>query len=373
MNNPLDEFKKMFSKFTSSKEKSVLGIDIGSSAIKLVQMKESGGKAILETYGSISLGLYKEEKGSVGQIASLSTESIVSVLGQLMKEANTTTKRTAVAIPSASTLVFTIVFPASVKESDLKSIVPIESRRYIPIDINEVTLDWWILPKRSFVTPDKPGQKEVSRETVVLVVAVRKDTVSVFKDVVAHSGLTQDFFEVEAFSTVRASIEHDLSTILVLDIGAARTKLVFVDGGVIRDVHVINRGSEDITQGLVASFNLSFDNAESIKKEFGLNVQDELQRKNIEQSIDFIISELKNVVYQYQQKYNVTLEKIILSGGGSRMIGLVPYLNEKLSVDISFSDPFSQTEAPEFLKGALADAGPEFAVAVGLCLRNLRN
>jgi type IV pilus assembly protein PilM len=372
MNNPLDDFKKIFKNLTASKEKSVLGIDIGSSSIKVVQMRDSGGKAVLETYGSISLGLYKEEKGFVGEVVNLPAERLSTALGDILRESNVTTKRTAMSIPSASTLVFTMTFPSSVKESELKSVVPLESRRYIPVDISEVSLDWWILPKRSFVTPSNPAKKKISTETVVLVVAVRKDTVASLQEVLVQSGLKQDFLEVEAFSSVRASVEHDLSTILVVDIGAARTKLVFMDGGVIRDVHVINRGSEDITQGLVSSFDMSFDEAENLKKNEGLNVLDESQRKNISQSIDFILSEIKNVVYQYQQKYGVNIDKMIISGGGSRMNGLLTYLNEKLQFEVFFSDPFGQTEAPEFLRGALGDAGPEFAVAVGLCLRELR-
>ncbi len=372
MNNPLEEIKKMFGSIGSNKEKSVLGIDVGSSAIKIVQMREVGGKTILETYGSISLGLYKEEDGSAGQVINLKRDKLVLALEELIKEANVTTKRVAMSIPAASTLVFTIVFPASVKESDLKTVVPIEARRYIPIDISEVSLDWWVLPKQSFVTPENNREKEEPKERVVLVVAVRNDTVDTFKQVLLDANLKNDFYEVEAFSLVRASVEHDLSSILVADIGASRTKLVFLEGGVIRDVHVINRGSEDITQGLVSSFDISFEEAEDIKKRSGLNVSDELKRNNMQQSIDMIVSEMKNVVYQYEQKNGSNIEKMVLSGGGSRMNGLLSYLIEKLPFDISFSDPFSQTESPEFLHEALAEAGPEFAVAVGLCLRDLK-
>ena len=372
MNNPLEEIKKMFGSIGSNKEKSVLGIDVGSSAIKIVQMREVGGKTILETYGSISLGLYKEEDGSAGQVINLKRDKLVLALEELIKEANVTTKRVAMSIPAASTLVFTIVFPASVKESDLKTVVPIEARRYIPIDISEVSLDWWVLPKQSFVTPENNREKEEPKERVVLVVAVRNDTVDTFKQVLLDANLKNDFYEVEAFSLVRASVEHDLSSILVADIGASRTKLVFLEGGVIRDVHVINRGSEDITQGLVSSFDISFEEAEDIKTRSGLNVSDELKRNNMQQSIDMIVSEMKNVVYQYEQKNGSNIEKMVLSGGGSRMNGLLSYLIEKLPFDISFSDPFSQTESPEFLHEALAEAGPEFAVAVGLCLRDLK-
>jgi len=373
MNNPLDEFKKAFSGLLKKKDKSVVGIDIGASAIKMVQIREEGGKAILETYGSLSLGPYKDPKGVQGEIANLPAEALSSAIRDLIREANVTTKRSVCAIPSAATLVFTLTLPASVRESEFASVIPIEARRYIPIDINEVTLDWWTLPNRTFVTPEDPVKKEEPKETTVLVVAVRKDTVTSFDEVMTLSGLQKDFFEVEAFSSVRGYAQRELGTMVLIDIGAARTKLIFVDGGVIRDVHVINRGSEDITQGLVASFNLSFENAEDIKKVYGLFVEDDTQQKNMYASLDFIISEMKNVIYQYEQKQGKGIEKMILSGGGSRMKGLFDYFGDKFSVEISFADPFVKTEAPEFLREALRDAGPEFTIAIGLCLRSLRS
>ncbi len=372
MNNPLDEIKKIMRGLTTSKNKSIVGIDIGSSAIKVVEMREVGGKAILETYGSISLGLYKEEKGVAGEVASLTAETLSVALNDVFKEANVTTRRAALSVPSASTLVFTLTLPASVKESELKSVVPIEARRYIPVDIADVSLDWWVLPKQSFVTPLDPNKKQESTSRTVLVVAVRKDTVTGLEEVLEKSRVEKDFLEVEAFSLVRANVEHDLSTILVVDIGASRTKVVFLDGGVVRDVHVINRGGEDISQGLVASFGISFKDAEYEKKRYGLNNPDEAKRKNVSQSLDFIISELKNIIFQYEQKNGVTLDKMILSGGASRLDGTLIYLEEKLSFPVVYGDPFSQSEAPAFLSEALKDAGAEFAVAIGLCLRGLR-
>jgi type IV pilus assembly protein PilM len=372
MNNPLDEFKKIFKGFGQKKEKSLLGVDIGSSAVKIVQMRESGGRAVLETYGSISLALYEEPRAELGEVVNLNEEQLVAAIQTVVKESNVTTNRAAFSIPSSSTLIFTITFPASIKETELKSMVPIEARRYIPIDINEVSLDWWLLPKPSFVTPSSPDKKEVHNETTVLVVAVRKDTVETFRGVMSRTELTQDFFEVESFSSVRASVEHDLSTNLVLDIGAARTKMVFMDGGIVRDVHVINRGGEDVTRNLLSSFNMKFPEAESIKKEYGLNNPDDKQRQNISESIDFIVAEMKNVIYRYSQKNGSAIDRIVLSGGASKLVGLQDYLSEKMATEVVFADPFSQAEAPEFLSGALKEAGPEFAVAVGLCLRGLK-
>jgi type IV pilus assembly protein PilM len=372
MNNPLNEITKLFRGLTQSKGKSVVGIDIGASAIKVVQMKESGGKAILETYGSIALAPYDEEPGDIGQTASLGSEALVRALDDLYKEANVTTKRSAFSIPSGATLVFGLSLPASVKESDLKTVVPIEARRYIPVAIEEVTLDYWVLPRRDFKTPGGSQGDAGAKGLDVLVVAVRKDTVSSFKEVMSLAGMNSDFFEVETFSSIRSSLERDLSTVMVVDMGASRTKLAFVDGGILHDVHIINRGSYDVTQGMVSSFEIPFAEAESIKKREGLEAQDEAKKENIKQSVDFILTEMKNAMYQFEQKKGTSIDRIVLSGGGTKLQGLMDYLKGQLNLPIEFSNPFAKTDAPEFLRDTLAISGPEFSVAVGLCLRALK-
>lgn len=372
MNNPLNEIAKIFQGFGRSKDKSVVGIDIGASAIKVVQMREAGGKAVLETYGSISLAAYEEEPGEVGQTASLNSEQLVRALNDLYKEANVTTKRGVFAIPSGATLVFNLTLPASVKESDLKTVVPIEARRYIPVAIEEVTLDYWVLPERDFLTPDNPNRSSAPKGLNVLVVAVRKDTVASFQEVMNLASISSDFFEVETFSSIRASVERDLSTVLVMDMGASRTKLAFVDGGIVHDVHIINRGAYDVTQGLVSSFEIPFSDAEILKKKEGMFVQDEAKRENIRKSVDFVLTEAKNAMRQFEQGSNATIDRVVISGGGARLKGVQEYMQEQLNLPIELADPFAKTDAPEFLRDTLAISGPEFAIAVGLCLRALK-
>jgi type IV pilus assembly protein PilM len=361
----------------SSGSGSVIGIDIGASAIKVVQVKKEGGKAILETYGSISTAPYAE--GEVGQVVAVPEEALVKAITDLFKEANITTKNSAMSIPASASLVFLVELPGTVGEKELPSIIYNEARRYIPVPITEVAIDWWLVPKRPLdgVTDDseKPSEEEIKGEkTKVLVAAIHNEALEKYKSLVADAKLETDFFEIEMFSSVRSNIGQDLSTTMVLDVGAAKTKISIVDRGVIQDFHIINRGSFDITSAMVTSLNMSFHDAEEMKKEYGLNNNPKQPKAAMvmRTAVDYIFFEAGNVVLNYEKKYNRSVGKVVLTGGGVMLKGILPVAQEKFGTEVVMGNPFERIEAPAFLQNILADSGPEFGVAAGLALRKLR-
>ena len=139
MANPLAGILKMF----LGSNQSVLGIDIGGSSIKVVQIRKKGGRAILETYGELALGPYNGLE--VGRATSLPAEKLAEALKDVMREAHVTTTQCGIAIPLQSSLVSIVPMPA-LPESQLSSMIPLEARKYIPVPISEVTLDWSIIP-----------------------------------------------------------------------------------------------------------------------------------------------------------------------------------------------------------------------------------
>src|SRR3989338_4083940 len=146
MDNPL---KKFFSSFDLFKEpgSSAVGVDIGTSSIKVVEIKRRKGKAVLETYGAISLGPYAGL--DAGRVTNLPVEKLAEALGEVLKQSGITTTSAAFSIPVQSSLIFMIELPVQVTENEIPAIVPTEARKYIPVPINEVTLDYFILPKKA--------------------------------------------------------------------------------------------------------------------------------------------------------------------------------------------------------------------------------
>lgn len=363
--------------FSSDKStKSVLGVDIGSSAIKIVQLKKKNGKAVLETYGAIALGPYGNS--DIGAVTNLQTDDIVKALLDVIKESNVTVKSGIMSIPSSASLIFTISLPDKITEDKLPTVIPIEARKYIPVPISEVTLDWFILPKDSDSSETNINDKTITTgapldmKTEVLVVAIHNDILSRYQEILKKTEIHSDSFEMEIFSNIRSSVSHDLAPVLIMDFGASKTKLSIIEEGVVHVFHIVNRGGSDITKNISSSLGKSFSEAERLKRSVGLDMDSNKDVADIVRlSTEYIFADTNNVVFTYQKKYNRTISKVILTGGGSLTKGLMEKAVENFHTEVVFSNPFSKTEAPAFLAPILEVSGPEFSVAVGLALRQL--
>ncbi len=378
MTNPFSKIlQDGLSMFSSKSGGSVVGIDIGSSAIKVVQLKKKGAKAVLETYGALSLGPYVDG-GVVGQTTNLPIEKIALALTDVMREAGITTKDAAIAIPASASLVFLIELPAIIDEKQLATIIPTEARKYIPVPISEVSLDYWPIPKRDSALDGTVGSDgkliKESPKTEVLVAAIHNDTITKYREIVSKTNFSASFFEIELFSSIRSSFGRELSTVLILDLGALKTKLSIIEYGVVRKFHSIDRGSQDITNSLSKSLGLPFLQAEQMKREFGLfgNTKDPNIPEIILLQVDYILSETNSVILNYEKQYGKTISKVILTGGGVLLKGFKERAAEQLRSEVVLAHPFDKVEAPAFLDAVLESAGPEFAVAAGLALRKLQ-
>ena len=361
--------------FSSGERGSAVGIDLGSSAIKVVEIKKKGGKAILETYGSISLGAYGELEP--GQSTNLPTEKVVEALKEVLKQAGVSTASSAIAIPVQSSLIFTIELPVEVKKEEMGAIVTTEARKYIPVPITEVSIDWFVLPEKelSFKEANDPDLPPVPAEKVkVLVIATQNEVVSKYRAIASECALSVGFFEIEVFSSIRSNFEHELSLALLIDLGASRTKLSLVEFGMVENYHTVNRGGADISLSISQALGISFAEAEKMKKEFGLfgNGTDKSLPDIIKTHTDYILSEINNVLLAYEKKYNRTISKVILTGGGALLKCFKELAVNNFQVDVVVGHPFSKVEAPVFLEKVLLQTGPEFAVALGLALRKLQ-
>ena len=348
--------------FFKSKPRSVVGIDVGSSSLKVVQLRKEKGKAILETYGELALGPYAGIE--VGQATNLSAEQISESLKDLLREAKVTTKSAGVSVPFARSLLSLVELPRRDNPKEQKTVIELEARKYIPVPVSEVQLDWFIIPEE-----DK-GQDKPSDKINVLLVAVHNDELKLLQSVVTGAGLEASFYEIEIFSTLRSVVTEPVKPVLVLDIGAASTKVYIVEHGVVALSHTISAGSQDITRAIAAASNLSLARAEELKKQSGLGSGDTAE-PSLELVFSRIFSEAKRVMVQYEMGREKSVSSVMLTGGGGVTKELGTYAKRTFSIDVQIANPFAKTEAPEFMRPVLEEIGPEFAVAVGLALRKL--
>ncbi len=352
-----------------------MALDIGSSAVKVVQLRKEQGRVILETYGEIATGPYGNL--AVGQAVTLSNEKTSELLIDLLREANVTTNSGGMAVPLRSSLLITLEVP-DMPKADLERAVPIEARKYIPVPISEVELDWWIIPKQVgdlVVTTEEPEKaKEGGKMLEVLVVAIHKDMIKQYQDVATTISLASNLYEIETFSAIRSVMHNDLAASVMVDLGAGSTKVAIVDYGIVRLSHTINKGSQDVTMAISRSLGVPFAKAEEIKRRVGLveRVGEESIISSVSPVTEYIFSELNRVMLDYQKKHNRSIGRVILIGGGALLKGIAQIAEKEMDLPVTIGMPFDKVEAPAFLADILKVAGPGFAVSLGLALRGLQ-
>lgn len=368
----IESIKKVFS---DGHKGSIVGIDIGASSIKVVEIEKVNERAVLKNYGEISLGTLAGAE--LGQATNLIPEKLSLALREILKETGIQTKHSAIAIPFSASLLTVAELP-DVEKKDLENMIPLEARRYIPVPISEVSLDWWILPKRrGEVARETPIEGKAALSKVeVIIAAIHNEVINKYETIKKDAQLSGEtsHFEIEIFSTLRAVVGSDLAPILMIDIGAGGTKLALVDEGVVRGSHVVSVGGQDITHALSHSLSIPFSQAEEMKYRVGM-LGDEEGRdvKAVAQPIIAkMINEIKHFVENYEHKYDIKIKKIILVGGGSRLKGIEKNIGESFpEATVSVGNPFSRVEAPAILSSTLKELGPNFAVAVGVAFKAL--
>lgn len=351
--------------FGSSKSgKSVIGVDIGSSSLKVVQLRREGATAVLETYGELALGPYAG--GEAGQATNLPADTIAESLRDLLREANVTTRDAGISIPFSRSLLTLVELPRRDDPDEQKTVIELEARKYIPVPVSEVQLDYFIIPQALPEGAEKPQKIQV------LLVAVHNDELSLLENVVRGSELAATFYEIEIFSTIRSVVDEPVNPVLVLDIGASATKVYVVEHGVVALSHNIPQGGQDVTRTIATSQGMSVGKAENLKKEHGFAQEaGTYDLRSIELVFSRIFEEAKRALNQYEGAHQKKVVSLILTGGGGVTRELEQYAKTFFAMDVHIANPFGKTQAPAFMQPVLESIGPEFAVAVGLALRKL--
>lgn len=372
MSNLLDSLKNIFQ---NDQNKSVLGIDVGPSSIKIVQLKKKRGRAILETYGELSLGPYANLE--IGRSTNLPTETIAQAVIDVLRESNTTTKKCGISIPMGSSLVSFIKLP-KVDDKQLAQMIPLEARKYIPVPISEVSLDYLVIPRNESIASEYQNSEEKPEEKTVdvLLVVIHNDAMQKNKEITRIAKLDTAFSEIEIFGSMRSVLEPGTAPQMIIDFGSNSTKMYIIERGILRTSHMVSRGSQDITLAISKSLGISVAEAETMKRDRGL-LKKSGEQMDINEitslTLDYIFSEIGRVLLGYQKKTERNVSKVFLTGGGVLLKGLKEKAESSFNVPVVMADPFSKVEFPAFLETVLKQAGPSFAVAIGLALRRLQD
>ncbi|HNZ86341.1 MAG TPA: type IV pilus assembly protein PilM [bacterium] len=367
----------------SKKNQNFLGVDIGTSGIKLVQLANEKGTARLVTYGLAEI--------NTEIIRNKTTQNINIVAGRLaglVQKSRVSTKDCSAALPIFSVFNSVISLPAMSK-NDMDSAVKWEAKKFIPFPIEDMILDWRVIAdtqnkhqtiynEKSYGSTSNSIDQDIiktkSKFIKVLLTAAPKNVVAVYIEIFKKAQLNLLSLEVESFAIARSLIDQNTNNVMVIDIGSVTTDVCVVENG----LPILNRsievGGNLMTESIARSLNISFERAEQFKQDFGLatNLDEGISiPKKIEETLAPMVNEIKYVFDLYKRQSNSRIDSIILTGGSAYLPNLIDYLKKVLNAPVYIGDPWHKVMYPKELEPVLDEMGPKFGVAIGLALRNI--
>ncbi len=354
----------LFSMFTQKRQ--LVGLDIGSSGIKLVQLKESWGRYILQKFGFKPLEPEVIVDGTV-----MDEGRVVSAIKELFEETNVKVKQVAVSISGHAVIIKKISLPL-MPEEELEGQVKFAAEQYIPFDINEVNIDFSVLHATE-AAGDVPG------EMSIILVAAKKDKINELTELVKGAGLFPLVMDVDAFAmenmhAINYPVSQDETTALV-NIGVSVMNVNIVRGGASLFTRDIPIGGNRYTEAIQRETGLSYEEAEEAKKNEQAAETSQVAVATVIDSVnDEVASEIARTIdYFKTTTLDADVQHVLLCGGGAQVKGLVSQLRDRMSAVVEVANPFGEIDisGSEFDQEALAALAPLAAVGVGLALRSV--
>ncbi|MGZ4779248.1 MAG: type IV pilus assembly protein PilM [Thermoanaerobaculia bacterium] len=344
-----------------SKSKNVVGLDIGSSAIKLVELKEKGG-----SYQLVKLGIKRLSPEAIVDGSIMDSSMVVETISKLNSEKGVKNSNYATSLSGHSVIIKKISLPAMSPE-ELAESIQWEAEQYIPFDINDVNLDY---------VPLNTGTGD---NVEVILVAVKKEKINDYTSVISQTGKIPVMVDVDAFALQNAyelnSDGDENKVVALVNIGASVTNVNVLSSGNSMFWRDITFGGNQYTDAIQRELSLSFEQAEELKR--GHPVGDHTVQQVIpilnSVSEDFAGELRKTLDFFTATSGADRVDEIVLAGGGSGVLNLDAILRDKFGMPVTILDPFRRitVDESEFNPEELAEIAPSMAIAVGLAMRKL--
>jgi len=343
-----------------------LGIDIGTSNIKIVELSQSSGGVALENYGILETYGYLDRPNAAIQSSyfKIVEETSVDLLKKLLKSFKPRTKRAVISLPIFSSFVTIFEMPLT-DEKEISRAIPFEAKKYIPLPLEELTVDWAII---------NDGAREAKNvSSKILLIAIPKDLIQRYQRIAKDVGLDVVAFELESVSLARSLLGQNKAPVLILDVGAQSTNVAIVENGYLVSNENLSTAGSEITHVIAQGLGISKERAEEFKRVKGFNVEpQETEVVNLMLPvIDYFGNEISRSINIYKEKTGADIKNVILAGGTANLPGLEQYLSQQLELNVQRAWPFTNISYQQFLEPLLKEIGPSLAVATGLALRGI--
>jgi len=345
--------------FGGGKQRALVGLDIGSSSIKAVELKSTK-----QGYELVSFGLEPLAQDTVVDGAIMDAPLVASAISNIFDKQSIKTKNVATAVSGHSVIVKRVTLPAMTEE-ELYDRIQTEASQHIPFDIADVNLDHQLL-------------ESVDSQMDVLLVAVKKDKILNHTNVLAQAGKNSTVVDIDAFALQNAyEVNYDPDpgqTIALLNVGASVMNINIVRGGVPLFTRDVSVGGNQYTDALQKELDLSFEDAERLKRGEAIAGVAEEHRGTILRSVsDILILEIQKTFDFFRATASgENIQKIVVAGGSARVPGLLDLLREEFSVPVEEMYPFRKIviNPGRHNEDQIREFAPRLAIAVGLALRS---
>jgi len=343
--------------------KSLVGLDIGSSAVKAVELKAAGKGYKVTAFGAESV-----PPDSIVDGAIIDGAAVADAIRRLFDGNKIQTKDVAASLSGNAVIVKKITLPV-MTEAELAESIYWEAEQYIPFDIQDVNLDYQILD---------PGDAANGKATMdVLLVAAKKEKIADYTGVIAQAGRTAVVVDVDVFALQNAfEVNYGIEPgkiVVLLNAGASATNINILQGDQSVFTRDISIGGNAYTEALQKELNLPFEQADQLKR------GEPADGVTFEEARPVLRAVTENVMLEIQKTFDFfkataasdRIDRIVVSGGASRAEGFLDMLTERFEAPVELFDPFKSVsfDAKRFQVGAVDEIAPTAAVAVGLALR----
>lgn len=352
------------------KKNQLVGVDIGSFSIKVVEIEQTKNGRVLKNFGMIGLPRNVIREGDI-----VEQEVVAEALKTLFKNLKIKNRNVAVALSGYPVMAKRITLPHS-ERAKIEATIHDQAEQYIPFDINDVNLDFDILEGEETLSKDEGADEEKSLE--VMLVAAKKDVIDAYVDLLAAADLNPGVLDVDVFSLQNAAelnITGEGEGYAIVNVGAEELGINTVVNGASLFSRDSSFGGTQITDLIMNHFDVDFERAEEIKLGAG---EEKPWDKSLEAGISGVVSdwvqEIKRALDFVETTYpDKTIGKIFVCGGSCRMKGFQKYLASHVGLPVAELNPFSilVPNRDLFDEGYLNQMAPQACVAMGLALRSI--
>jgi type IV pilus assembly protein PilM len=341
----------------------LLGIDISSTSVKLLELSRTGGRYRVESYAVEPL-----PPNSVVEKNITDAELVGEAIRRAVAKSGTKTKTAACAVAGSAVITKIITMPAELSEDDMESQIQIEADQYIPYPLEEISLDFQVL---------QPSEHEPDKVDVMLA-ASRSDNVDIRVAALGVGGLTAKVVDVEAFALENAmsllvdsnELIADSHVVAVMDVGATTSTLSVLEDSKIIYTREQSFGGRQLTDEIQRRYGLSYEEAGLAKRQGGL--PDNYQPEVLQPFMESMAQEVNRALQFFYSSSQVgAVDHVVIAGGCASIEGIDKLIQSKIDTSVTVANPFKNMSVSSRVKAeALANDAPALMIACGLALRS---